>query len=994
MHLDPDDADSTGRSFDSPRASAASRSDDHDSDSRKNRSCSRPRNARQHKPETLERSNEPTIAPQSIDNAENASAATAAGIEPMPQTDRYQRLGEVGRGGWGVVEKVIDHQLERQVAVKRMTEIEGITEQDRQRFLHEAKVTSQLQHPGIVPVHELGNQQDAFYVMKLLEGITFEQFIEQHHLRPHGQRKPTRFQFGQSLEPLLQRFVDIGNAVAYAHQHGVIHRDLKPSNVMISDFGETVVLDWGLAQSADRNALPGHPTVSTNQHATSTHVSPLLEPDGTVVGTPAYMSPEQAAGDIANLLPTSDIYALGIILYKIVAGRHPYQGLPIDEVLNRVRTASYPDLRTYQPSAPAALIAIIRKATAIKPNDRYNTAEQLVNDIRRFIAGESVSVHRENAVQRGARWCRHHQGITAAVSAAVVLLLIASVGFGVIIKLAHRDELNARIEAQRAHRQTIASLSEARDTTDNWLVEFSGSLQFYPGMNALRGELLERAKKQYDLIAKQSHDTTGPSDFGTSLKTETASDFETATQQIQTLALLEQSKTALRLGDLCRLTENPDEAARHYETAERLLRDHTPLKPTPLVLTVSRTDSIDTTTPGSLSQRLILERIHTLIGQYCLRKSSANGVSPHDVSSPEDSIATARQWLWRHIQTAVNTNQPVHLEMKSFVRRAASALVRLELTVGCEEDTSDLRAIRVARWLASASDAVSDRRLSETVQTDHCQRLIRFGQTEAAAKHWSILIDDLRRWTDASPRRIDYHQSLAHAIMQRANCRVALGRINQAQIDLEESIMILRRARRLTDDDGFYRINLATAENNLGQLLARTGDENASEAARLLQRSLQIYEQSLRQEVTAEGLHRFATTHHALAQLPDQTSEVKNANNPIHIEHARQAVSIFEILQDYQTLAANDRLMWMRCESVLAAHHQQQGNEDAVIKRFNSIDRLQTTLDSMPLTDEHQRELSELQRSITELKQAHPELDAIDTIGNTPMNDMKMISFD
>ena len=293
--------------------------------------------------------------PQITDEPANRRACRSSGEST---SDRYVELGELGRGGWGVVQRALDRQLQREVAVKRISSPGKIRSVEREQFLHEARITSGLQHPGVVPVHELVADEggDTYYVMKLLEGDTLR-----HHIRLAHAHAPSegwsRHELLESITPLLLRFIDVCNAVAYAHRCGIIHRDLKPTNVMAGGFGETIVVDWGLARyvddKGDETTLQG-PAKQSEQ--SGSHRSSLpMESEGSVIGTPTYMAPEQARGELASLGSHSDIYSLGVILYEIVAANHPHKGMKIKTVLRRAREGVFTPLCETQPCVPKAL---------------------------------------------------------------------------------------------------------------------------------------------------------------------------------------------------------------------------------------------------------------------------------------------------------------------------------------------------------------------------------------------------------------------------------------------------------------------------------------------------------------------------------------------------------------------------------------------------------------------------------------------------------------
>jgi len=467
-------------------------------------------------------------------------ADDAQAVVPVAGTagsSRYVSKGVIGRGGWGVVERADDRQLEREVAIKRLRPTAEHRSEIQRRFFHEAQITSQLQHPGVVPVHELGRGTggEAFYVMKLLEGKSLREHIREAHSRSPVPPQTTA-QLREICLPLLERFIDVCQTVAYAHRQGIIHRDLKPANVMVGEFGETVVVDWGLAKPfADNESRQGKPAAdesaqpfataaratapraadpwaaATASPGAANHLSgsssaagdyPLTQ-QGAVVGTPAYMSPEQAVGERECLGPASDIYSLGVLLFEIVAGQTPSRGLDVDTILSRVQAGVLPRLRNFQGSAPRALEAICATAMEHSPGARYGSAVQLADDVRQWIAGDAVSVFRDPAPERLLRWCRHHQSFTIASVAATTVLLVASMLFGVVIHNAHRAEQRARQASEAAHRETLQRVAEAHASTNELLLDVSEALQAYPGTESLRKALHIRAQKTQRSLALQ-----------------------------------------------------------------------------------------------------------------------------------------------------------------------------------------------------------------------------------------------------------------------------------------------------------------------------------------------------------------------------------------------------------------------------------------------------------------------------------------------------------
>lgn len=369
---------------------------------------------------------------------------------------RYRVLKEFARGGLGRVLLARDEHLSRDVAVKEMLPralgSRGLVE----RFFIEAQITGQLQHPGIVPIYELGIKPDGspFYSMKLFGGRNLEDAIASFHAIPFAD--PT---WRVRLNELLQIFVGVCNAMAFAHSKNVIHRDLKPLNVMLGDFGEAIVVDWGLAKVLGSQELEYEGLGSTEgteisaSKAVRTTGGGAHTEMGTVMGTPRYMSPEQAAGNVASLDARSDIFALGAILYCILTSEPPFEGYNTNEVLINVRLAQYRPARSRKTWVPPALEAIISKALRAEVGERYSTALELAQDVQRWLANEPVSVYVEPWWIKAQRWVYKHRTHCAYGAALVV---VAGISLGGWSWWEYQQTESAR-------RHALTLLSQGRD---------------------------------------------------------------------------------------------------------------------------------------------------------------------------------------------------------------------------------------------------------------------------------------------------------------------------------------------------------------------------------------------------------------------------------------------------------------------------------------------------------------------------------------------------
>jgi serine/threonine protein kinase len=292
-----------------------------------------------------------------------------------------------------------DHDLNREVAIKEV--LPGMADDPavRRRFLREAQITAQLEHPHIVPVYGLGRRSrdgDPFRIMRLARGPTLQQAVRDHHGRPAGQGEAAG-----GPRRLLTAFTAACRALAYAHRRGVIHRDPKSANILLGKGGEVMVADWGLAK------LLGEKEEDRPEVEVSAWAAAEATQAGAVVGTPAYMSPEQAQGRADRFDARSDIYVLGAVLFEILTGQPPRLGGTAFEMVQRlIAEEGPPRARSLKPTVPAALDAVCAKAMARAPADRYASAEDLGRDVERWLAGEPVSVYSESWLRRLGRLFR------------------------------------------------------------------------------------------------------------------------------------------------------------------------------------------------------------------------------------------------------------------------------------------------------------------------------------------------------------------------------------------------------------------------------------------------------------------------------------------------------------------------------------------------------------------------------------------------------------
>ena len=316
-----------------------------------------------------------------------------------------------------------------------------------------------------------------------------------HRRLPRAGRPREPGERALAIRELLRRFLDVCNAVAYAHSRGVLHRDLKPGNVMVGKYGETLLVDWGLAKAVGRTETTPPSEERPLEPRTSGGSTETLP--GSAVGTPSYMSPEQAAGDLDRLGTLSDVYGLGATLYCLLTGRAPFEGTDLGVVLHSVRNGEFPRPRVHDPSIDRALEAVCLKAMSLKPEDRYRSPIALAGDVERWMADEPVAALPEGRGRRLARWARRNRPWVRAGVAALLLVAIAAIASAFAINAARGKATAALVSERAAKAEAEENFQTARRAVRDYLTTVSENTllnrQDRADLRALRKELLEGA---------------------------------------------------------------------------------------------------------------------------------------------------------------------------------------------------------------------------------------------------------------------------------------------------------------------------------------------------------------------------------------------------------------------------------------------------------------------------------------------------------------------
>ncbi len=768
-----------------------------------------------------------TISNSRMDTADIGSTrgrSTQALAAPSGDESRFQILRKHAKGGLGEVFVAFDLELHREVALKEIQERYADHDESRDRFVLEAEVTGGLEHPGIVPVYGLGRYRDGrpYYAMRFIRGDSLKDAIDQFHAQEYERRDPGRREI--ELRRLLARFIDVCNPIAFAHSRGVIHRDIKPANVMLGDFGETLVVDWGLAKALDRVDVKEEASVfgPLKSRLTSGGSETLA---GSTVGTPSYMSPEQARGDVENTGTASDIYSLGAALYHILTGKAPVKGKNVLDLLDKVRKGDFPSPRSVDRAVHPALDAICMKAMALDPSDRYPSARGPARDVERFLADEPVSVYREPIVARLARWAKRRKTLVTTTAALLVLTVIAlSIGTVLIRREQARTEANFRL-AKAAVDEMLSKFAE-KDLAEIPQMErerramLAKALDFY--LTFLRDRSADRSLRRDVGMARlrlgDIEEMLGDYRGAESAYRKALTAFEKS--RVEPSIDLDAARTLLNLGILLKKENRFDEAERYLPAARAIFKKHLDKHPK------------DSEVGRSINE--CVYQLGTLLAKRPGRTSEGEAVYREAIAARRAIVEAERGGSDDLRKLARFLNNWGILIIKSDPPRAESIFREaIALQDKLETDQGSLAGFQFERARTRVN-------LGSTLDVQK-----RF---EEAIPLYEQAIKGYRSLASAFPAVPDYQSELAGAT---SNWAMALRRLNrdvEAREALAKAIDIGEKLVDAFSERPDFRFFLGSTISNLGVLFAEIGRKD--EALELFLRATKTLERLLKIEVS------------------------------------------------------------------------------------------------------------------------------------------------
>ena len=821
-----------------------------------------------------------TVEFATIGSAVDDPYTTIAPREPSvgESKHRFTVLRVLEKGGLGSVSIALDEELNREIALKEILPAHADHEENRTRFIREAEITGALEHPGIVPVYSLGQFADGrpYYAMRFIRGVNLQVAIEDFHkVQSHGTEKQLAFR------QLLAKIIHVCQALEYAHSRGVIHRDIKPGNIMLGDYGETLLVDWGLAKTlkdgyqTDESTMP---PVYTTERASSMHTQ-----IGRVVGTPSFMSPEQAAGRLDSLSGTSDIYSLGATLYQLLTGEPAFRGTE-EEVIGNVQMGRFRRPREVNRRIPRSLEAICLKAMARMPNERYQSARDMSDDLERFLGDERVLAYREPLPTKAWRWIRNHKPLVLS-SAAALTVAVAALSIGVVLLSAanvrERNE-RERAEANFAEATQQRELAErnfalARSAVHDYYITVSeDTLLQQPGMQGLREDLLRQALVYYQRFLDERQDDP-------SLRQEVADAHYYA-------------------GTIVQAISSPGEALPHFEQAAALQKELLGKSADKLAIKSGYGQSLNAIGGayfrlGKLDEaRDYFQQSSTVredVAQADSKNVEAARVYANSVMNIGSTFLARRELAqaiplleraqmirMAHVDQLDKSDPKLQRDLGMGYYQLA--LVRRELGDAAVAESSFLTAIEsFSRLLDSEPNEMSHQRNLALCLRGVADLKISADESAAAVEYLRRAQEILEELQLRNPDVHNYAAELAGVHINLAVQLLQEGQHEQGLAAAERAVALLRDLTQLAETVPAYRLDLGIALRTRGKLLAAAGDKEAARGEFAESKAIlsQLLQENPASDLYAEELGLTVTAAEELdgSPPPDEESSVPAA---------------------------------------------------------------------------------------------------------------------
>ena len=591
---------------------------------------------------------------------------------------RYAVDKPLAQGGMGAVLLIKDGDFQRPAAMKVMLSRYAQNAEAMERFLAEAQVTAQLEHPNIVPIHDLGIMEDGtvYFTMKYIEGESLGSVVKK--LKSEDAAVAAKAAAEWSDERILLTFLKVLDGMSYAHAKGVVHRDIKPDNIMLGGHGEVLVVDWGIAKVLGRDELGKTQDVVhlRDQDALS------LTREGSTMGTLYYMPPEQASGELAAIGPHSDVYALGATLYELLTRKRPVSGPTAVDIIAKVVRGEIVPVSEARPDLPADLAAIVMKAMALAPERRYAQCGAFAEDVRRYLAGQAVAARQRNLIERIGAWVQSHRRQVLA-GAAGVALVAASAGAAVWWTRSAEATRVAGLLAQAEGAASAGQWQQAYDAATQ-----AGELPAAVAIKTKAEAAIDQAKREAVAAA------AAEANRATALRL--TAEARTAKGAQQWATVRDKAKAALEAAPIGEAQDLLAEASAALADAQRQEQ-----RAKALVHKSAGDAALATATALALLDPKLPEAISSARAAYAL--SAADGVA---ISGVDAALATLGELQARSDQENRNEAKRVAEAAEAARRRAQAdeALAAAETALGAAQLDQAADQVAAARKLAPADE--------------------------------------------------------------------------------------------------------------------------------------------------------------------------------------------------------------------------------------------------------------------------------------------------